>query len=75
MTGPAVTSPTTQIPAHDITLTDGTDTLGFVMTDGGGNRVDPQRLLGAIQRIGLSRTALKTSEGGSAHTLTSSCHT
>lgn len=52
------TSPTTQTPKHHVTLSDGTDTLGFVLVDGSGQ---PNHR--AIQRNSVTRQAIKTYSG------------
>lgn len=51
-------SPTSQRPRHDVTLTDGTDTVGFILTDSNG-QPNPRAISDAPQQ----RTALKTSSG------------
>ena len=59
MTGPSAVSPTSLNPEWDITLTDGTDSVGVVLTDGQGNRNHR-----AIQRTPFgNRTAIKTAQG------------
>lgn len=51
-------SPTDRVPKHDITLSDGTDTIGIVITGEDGK---PNHR--AIQETPIQRTALKTSTG------------
>lgn len=57
-----VVSPTAQKPAHDITLTDGATTVGFVLTDASG-KPNPQAITDSPQQ----RTAIKTSSGDSKY--------
>lgn len=65
MTGPSAVSPTELAPEWDVTLTDGTDSVGFTLgAQGAGGFVkDPRR----IQRTPIQRTALKTSQGGNKY--------
>ena len=63
MAGPTAVSPTELNPEWDVTLTDGTDSVGFVLVDGQGNP-NPR----AIQRTPFGpRTALKTAQGASKY--------
>jgi len=65
MTGPSAVSPTELAPEWDVTLTDGTDSVGFTLggPGAGGFVKDPRR----IQRTPIQRTALKTSQGGNKY--------
>lgn len=58
MAGPDAVTPTELSPEWDITLTDGTDSVGFVLVDGQG-RANPR----AIQRTPIQRSAIITSQG------------
>lgn len=61
MTATAV-SPTSQRPRHDVTLTDGSTTVGFILTDANGNP-NPRAISDSPQQ----RTAVKTSSGDSKY--------
>jgi len=65
MTGPTAVSPTELAPKWDVTLTDGTDSVGLILggPGAGGFVKDPRR----IQRTPIQRTALKTSQGGNKY--------
>jgi hypothetical protein len=55
-------TPTDTTPTHHVTLTDGAATVGFILADAYGKRNDR-----AVRRFGLTRTALKTSQGESKY--------
>jgi len=55
-------SPTSTIPDHDLTFSDGTTTIGVILTDDTG-----QPFPRAIQETPMQRTALKTSTGDSKY--------
>jgi len=63
MTGPSVVTDTEQRPEYDVTLTDGTDVLGFIVTNPQDGSPDPRQ----FQRRPLARTAIKTSVGESKY--------
>ena len=53
-----VVYPGAENPTHDIKLSDGTNTIGLIISDSNGNRKPKQ-----IQRVPIPRTALKTTSG------------
>src|SRR3990167_6349256 len=61
MTGPTAASPTDKHPRYHLTLSDGTDSVGFVVGRMRGDDFVPDHR--SIQRTGLERNAIKTREG------------
>jgi len=61
MAGPSAVSPTDKHPRYHLTLSDGTNSVGFIVGRLRGDQFEPDHR--ALQRTGVERSAIKTREG------------